>query len=183
MHGLRILIKSLRTSLPGELRRAPHAPSFGWHIVLLSLLLLLYLVHCSGLQSHFRRILPEADVEAINAMYTEEAEEQLLAGNPDFVLDAIDNIDTKVALLAACHRRGIPVLSSAGAGQHFDLSPGLAVHNDDDNDDDDNNDNYHNNKDNNYNNNNKIEKLKCVLARAMCVWSKSELARQTCSKP
>ena len=67
-------------------------------------------------QEHFQRILPEADVEAINAMYTEEAEEQLLAGRPDFVLDAIDNIDTKVALLAACHRRGIPVLSSAGAG-------------------------------------------------------------------
>ena len=49
-------------------------------------------------------------------MYTEAAEEQLLGGEPDYVLDAIDNIDTKVALLAACHRRGIPVLSSAGAG-------------------------------------------------------------------
>ena len=31
------------------------------------------------------------------AMYTSESEEQLLAGNPDFVLDAIDNIDTKVS--------------------------------------------------------------------------------------
>lgn len=50
-------------------------------------------------------------------MYTEAAEEQLLGGEPDYVLDAIDNIDTKVALLAACHRRGIPVLSSAGAGR------------------------------------------------------------------
>lgn len=29
-------------------------------------------------------------------MYTEETEEHILAGNPDFVLDAIDNIDTKV---------------------------------------------------------------------------------------
>ena len=80
-------------------------------------------------------------------MYTEEAEEQLLAGNPDFVLDAIDNIDTKVALLAACHRRGIPVLSSAGAGQHFDLSPGLnnyeniTGHNIDHNNDNSSNDN------------------------------------------
>lgn len=35
-------------------------------------------------------------VEAHVTMYTEEAEEQLLGGNPDFVLDAIDNIDTKV---------------------------------------------------------------------------------------
>ena len=50
-------------------------------------------------------------------MYTEAEEERLLGGNPDFVLDAIDNIDTKVALLAACHRKGIPVLSSAGAGE------------------------------------------------------------------
>ena len=70
----------------------------------------------SLLQEHFHQILPEADVEATNAMYTEAAEEQLLSKNPDFVLDAIDNIETKVALLAACHRRGIPVLSSAGAG-------------------------------------------------------------------
>ena len=29
-------------------------------------------------------------------MYTEEAEEALLSGHPDFVLDAIDNINTKV---------------------------------------------------------------------------------------
>lgn len=29
-------------------------------------------------------------------MYTAEAEESLLGGQPDFVLDAIDNIDTKV---------------------------------------------------------------------------------------
>ncbi|DBB11804.1 TPA: hypothetical protein ACH3X3_005959 [Trebouxia sp. C0006] len=72
------------------------------------------------LKDHFLKILPEAEVEAINAMYTEAAEDQLLGGKPDFVMDAIDNIDTKVALLAACHRRGIPVLSSAGAGSRAD---------------------------------------------------------------
>ena len=38
----------------------------------------------------------DAQVEAHVAMYTAEAEEQLLDGGPDFVLDAIDNIDTKV---------------------------------------------------------------------------------------
>ena len=88
----------------------------------LTIMLLLCLHICSlavtrgCLQDHFLQILPEAEVEAINAMYTEAAEEQLLGGKPDYVLDAIDNIDTKVALLAACHRKGIPVLSSAGAG-------------------------------------------------------------------
>lgn len=68
------------------------------------------------LQEHFRNIVPEAKVDARVAMYSEEAEEELLEGKPDFVLDAIDNIDTKVALLAACRRRGVPVLCAAGAG-------------------------------------------------------------------
>ena len=68
------------------------------------------------LQEHFEGIVPEAEVDARVAMYSEEAEDELLQGSPDFVLDAIDNIDTKVALLAACKRRGIPVLCAAGAG-------------------------------------------------------------------
>lgn len=55
-------------------------------------------------------------MDARVALYSEEAEEELLQGRPDFVLDAIDNIDTKVALLAACRHRGIPILCCAGAG-------------------------------------------------------------------
>ncbi len=35
-------------------------------------------------------------MEPVVAMYTAEAEEELLGGSPNFVLDAIDNIDTKV---------------------------------------------------------------------------------------
>ena len=35
---------------------------------------------------------------------------------PDFVIDAIDNIETKVALLKYCHDKGLPVISSAGSG-------------------------------------------------------------------
>lgn len=43
---------------------------------------------------HF--LLPQAEVEAVVEMYTAEREEALLSGEPTFVLDAIDNIDTKV---------------------------------------------------------------------------------------
>ena len=39
-----VLVKLLRISLPGELRLAPHAPSLGWHALLLLLLLLLFLL-------------------------------------------------------------------------------------------------------------------------------------------
>lgn len=35
---------------------------------------------------------------------------------PDFIVDAIDNIDTKVDLLRLCHERNLPVISSMGAG-------------------------------------------------------------------
>lgn len=68
------------------------------------------------MQEHFERLVPEACVEALVQMYTAEDEDALLGGQPDFVIDAIDNIDTKVALLAACNRRGIPVICVAGAG-------------------------------------------------------------------
>ncbi|RDA89191.1 hypothetical protein CP532_0541 [Ophiocordyceps camponoti-leonardi (nom. inval.)] len=35
---------------------------------------------------------------------------------PDFIVDAIDNIDTKVELLQHCYMRGLPVISAMGAG-------------------------------------------------------------------
>ena len=74
------------------------------------------------LARHFEAICPEAHVEAVVAMYDKSMEEAVLGGlrRPDFVLDAIDNIHTKVDLLAACKRRGLPVLCVAGAGAKVD---------------------------------------------------------------
>ncbi|OAA61726.1 ubiquitin-activating protein [Niveomyces insectorum RCEF 264] len=39
---------------------------------------------------------------------------------PTFIVDAIDNIDTKVELLRYCHARGLPVVASMGAGTKSD---------------------------------------------------------------
>ncbi|CAI7787442.1 unnamed protein product [Closterium sp. NIES-53] len=72
------------------------------------------------MREHFLRILPEALVEGMTAMYTEENEAKVLSGQPDYVVDCIDNIDTKVALLSACVRRGLPVISAMGAGARAD---------------------------------------------------------------
>jgi len=47
-----------------------------------------------ALASHFREICPETEVEAVNAMYEQGAEDELLGGDPDWVVDCIDNIDT-----------------------------------------------------------------------------------------
>lgn len=45
--------------------------------------------------------------------------EDLLSG-ADWVVDAIDNIDTKVDLLTYCHKQGIKVFSSMGSGAKQD---------------------------------------------------------------
>ncbi|PKI54415.1 hypothetical protein CRG98_025202 [Punica granatum] len=74
--------------------------------------------HC--LKKHFSLIFPECHVDAKVLLYDASSEEEILSGNPDFVLDCIDNIDTKVALLAACVRRGLKVLSATGAGARAD---------------------------------------------------------------
>jgi tRNA threonylcarbamoyladenosine dehydratase len=44
----------------------------------------------------------------------------LLQGNPDFVLDCIDDTSTKVDLLEYCYKNKIKVISSAGAGMRID---------------------------------------------------------------
>jgi tRNA threonylcarbamoyladenosine dehydratase len=39
---------------------------------------------------------------------------------PDFIVDCIDNIDTKVYLLKYCHERKLPIISASGAGAKTD---------------------------------------------------------------
>ncbi|KAK7323214.1 hypothetical protein VNO77_26678 [Canavalia gladiata] len=72
------------------------------------------------LKEHFLSIFPECQIDAKVLLYDSSTEEEILSGHPDFVLDCIDNIDTKVALLAACVHRGLKVLSATGAGARAD---------------------------------------------------------------
>ena len=63
----------------------------------------------------------QADVEAHVAMYTEDTEDALLAGSPDFVLDAIDNINTKVRACA----RSMTEVAFASEPQRITSASGL----------------------------------------------------------
>ena len=78
-------------------------------------------------RKRLRAVVPWVQWECFNEVWKHEQAERLLGpwgigkgrhpgGNPDFVVDAIDNIDSKVALLEYCHRRGVKVVSSMGAG-------------------------------------------------------------------
>ncbi|KAL6521365.1 hypothetical protein OROGR_017934 [Orobanche gracilis] len=72
------------------------------------------------LKKHLLTIFPECHVDAKVLLYDSSSEGEILSGHPDFILDCIDNIDTKVALLAACVRRGLKVMSATGAGARAD---------------------------------------------------------------
>jgi tRNA A37 threonylcarbamoyladenosine dehydratase len=51
-----------------------------------------------------------------------KAEALVLAGNYDFVADCIDSIACKAALVAACTKHGVPVVSAMGAGNRLDVT-------------------------------------------------------------
>lgn len=67
-----------------------------------------------------RRIHPTGEVEAVAAFYNPETSDELLAGDIDYVIDAIDNVTAKVHLIARCLERGLPIVSSMGAAARMD---------------------------------------------------------------
>ena len=64
---------------------------------------------------------PQCQVKAIEAFLTAEDAATTLADlRPDFVIDAIDSVAPKVALIEACLRQKIKLISSMGAGGRLD---------------------------------------------------------------
>ncbi|KAL8874573.1 MAG: hypothetical protein Q9174_000100 [Haloplaca sp. 1 TL-2023] len=68
-------------------------------------------------------VVPWVQWESLNEVWREDKGDRLLAAwdngrgkVPDYVVDAIDNVDGKVELLKYCHQRNIKVVSSMGAG-------------------------------------------------------------------
>jgi len=69
---------------------------------------------------------PDCRVDPRRAFIDAGTVDALLEPEPDLAIDAIDSLSSKVLLLAACVRRGIPVLSSMGAGGRVDGTQVLA---------------------------------------------------------
>ena len=69
----------------------------------------------SCLRKRLEAVAPWVEIEEVNEMWILEDAARLLDGEPDMVVDAIDNIKTKVELLAYCYEQKIPVISSMGA--------------------------------------------------------------------
>eukprot|EP01129_Flabellula_baltica_P002399 TRINITY_DN1220_c0_g1_i6.p1 TRINITY_DN1220_c0_g1~~TRINITY_DN1220_c0_g1_i6.p1 ORF type:complete len:399 (-),score=100.53 TRINITY_DN1220_c0_g1_i6:31-1227(-) len=74
----------------------------------------------STMKDYFSRIVPETDIEIVEAFFEIEVADNLLQGKPDYVLDCIDDTKTKLQLLKYCYENEIKVISSFGAGGGID---------------------------------------------------------------
>lgn len=80
-------------------------------------------------RKRMQAVVPWVHWECFNEIWRASQGDRLLGAwsqgtgrNPDYVVDAIDNIDSKVALLEYCYKHHIKVVSSMGAGCKSDPS-------------------------------------------------------------
>lgn len=69
-----------------------------------------------------KRIHTRLEVETSRAFFDNETSDELLSGEPDYVIDAIDSLSPKVTLLHTCFVRRLEVVSSMGASAKTDPS-------------------------------------------------------------
>jgi len=59
---------------------------------------------------------PELEIEVYKEKYNEGTREKLISTDYDYVIDAIDMVSSKIDLIVTCKEKGIPIISSMGAG-------------------------------------------------------------------
>lgn len=67
-----------------------------------------------------KAINPECEVETVHSFLTEKNASDILSGDIDYVVDAIDSSKHKVAMIIAARRLRIPILTVGGAGGRID---------------------------------------------------------------
>lgn len=74
--------------------------------------------------SRLKDINPGLEIVSVSEYLTEDNIGALLspAGRADFLIDAIDTLSPKIALMAYCYRSGIPIVSSMGSGAKLDAT-------------------------------------------------------------
>lgn len=71
-------------------------------------------------QRYLNKIVSWCKVEIFPEMFKGSEASRLLEGKPDYVLDCIDDVNTKAELLAYCVQNNIKVITSMGAGGKAD---------------------------------------------------------------
>lgn len=63
---------------------------------------------------------PKAQVETHQLFFLPETAGELLDGDIDYIVDAIDTVTAKLELVVRAKEKGIPIISCMGAGNRFD---------------------------------------------------------------
>ncbi len=63
---------------------------------------------------------PNIKVNSICDFYNESLKEKIFITKPDYVIDAIDTMRSKIDLLVYCKENNIPIITSMGAGNRLD---------------------------------------------------------------
>ncbi len=74
----------------------------------------------SAMAERIRLINPRCEVLEIEDFVTPENIATVLGRGFDFIIDAIDQVRVKTAMIAWCHRQGIPIVTAGGAGGQQD---------------------------------------------------------------
>lgn len=69
--------------------------------------------------ARIRSFAPECEVQAVNAFFNEQSE-SLFDQKIDYVIDAIDTLSSKLALIEIAQRHSVPCISSLGMANRFD---------------------------------------------------------------
>lgn len=72
------------------------------------------------MKEHLLEINPEVKVHMYDCFFLPETKEQFAFGDYDYVIDAVDTVTAKIALVEACQEAGVPIVSSMGAGNKLD---------------------------------------------------------------
>ncbi|MFV9510938.1 ThiF family adenylyltransferase [Tepidibacillus sp. LV47] len=72
------------------------------------------------MKERIKTINPECEVIPLHVFYNEDTAEQIFSYKPDYIIDAIDIITSKVHLIVESKKRKIPIISSMGAANKLD---------------------------------------------------------------
>ena len=75
-----------------------------------------------AMRERIRQINSEAAIEVYPCFFLPENKEEFPFGEYDYIVDAVDTVAAKIALVMEAKERGIPIISSMGAGNKLDAS-------------------------------------------------------------
>ena len=72
------------------------------------------------MEEHLLEINPDVKVHKHCCFFLPETKSQFDFSSYDYVIDAVDTVTAKLALVEACQEAGVPIISSMGAGNKLD---------------------------------------------------------------